>query len=239
MNPKSTQIAVRLENCQPNQRCLSGACLQCAQLLQRWFVRQSKKFIANHLKTREKELIAISIVPPGSMVMPGKLNLFSIVNFQRRLKYILAKADVETAIGGIDFSFNEDQKGKYRPFWNPHFYVITRTAKRDQLRRALIKRCQKTLAVPRPIKISPFENTARRRSYALKTQFKRRIGYDQKKEGEDQVRNCRNTSRDKLRARDWLELLLCLDQMGLASRPFFLGVKPHVSSRRVRLLKVG
>ena len=39
MNPKSTQIAVRLENCQPDQRCLSGACLQCAQLLQRWYVR--------------------------------------------------------------------------------------------------------------------------------------------------------------------------------------------------------
>ena len=141
MNPKSTQIAVRLENCRPDQRCLSGACLQCAQLLQRWFVRRSKKLIANHLETRERELIAISIVPPGSAVVPGQLNSFSMVNFQRRLKYILAKADVETAIGGIDFSFNEDQKGKYRPFLNPHFYLITRTAKRDQFRRALIKRC--------------------------------------------------------------------------------------------------
>ena len=237
--PRADRLADRLEHCRPDQRCLSGACLQCAQLLQRWFVRQSRKFIANHLKTRERQLIAISIVPPDSPVLPGQLNTFSIVNFQRRLKYILAKADVRIAIGGVDFSFNEDRKGKYQPFWNPHFYLITRTAKRDQLRRALIKRCQKTPAVPRPIKISPFENTARRRSYALKTQFGRRIGYDQKKEGEDQARNCRNTSRDKLRAPERLELFLLLDQIGLAMRPFFLGVKPHVSSDGVRLKRWG
>ena len=88
---------------------------------------------------------------------------------------------------------------------------------------------------PKPIKISPFENTARRRSYALKTHFARRIGYDQKKEGEGQVRRCRNTSRDKLRAQERLELFLYLDQVGLGSRLVCLGVKPHVSSDRVRL----
>ena len=137
---------------------------------------------------------------------PGQLNAFSIVNFQRRLKYILAKADVQIAIGGVDFSFNEDRKAKYRPFWSPHFYLITGTANRNQLRRALIKRCQKTVAVPRPIKISPFENVAHRRSYALKTQFVRRIGYDQKKEGKGQVRSCRNpagTNCERRRAWNW------------------------------------
>ena len=58
----------------------------------------------------------------------------------------------------------------------------------------------------------------------MRTQFVRRIGYDQKKEGKGQVRSCRNTSRDKLRAKESLGLVLFLDQISLACRPFFLRV---------------
>ena len=70
--------------------------------MQRWFVRRSNKFIADHLEAQQGELVAISIVPPALAVTPGQLNSFSMVNFQRRLKYILAKADV--------------------PIWNRHFW---------------------------------------------------------------------------------------------------------------------
>ena len=140
-SPRAEVLADRLGGCQLDQRCLSGACPQCAQLLQRWLVRRSKKFIADHLEAQQGELVAISIIPPRSAVTPGQLNSFSIINFQRRLKYILAKADVPVAIGAIDFSFNEDQEGKYPTFWNPHFYLISMTADKKQLRRALIKRC--------------------------------------------------------------------------------------------------
>ena len=60
--------------------------MQCGHLLQRWFVRGSKRFIANHLKTKEDDLIAISIVPPDSMVDAGHLKSVSITNLQRRNK---------------------------------------------------------------------------------------------------------------------------------------------------------
>ena len=83
------------------------------------------------LKTKEDYLIAISMVPPSSMVDPGHLKSVSITNLQRRMKYALAKAGVDVAIGGIDFSFNEDRKGKYQPFWSPHLYVITATRKKN------------------------------------------------------------------------------------------------------------
>ena len=129
--PKVEAVAKRLESCRPRRRCLSGACLQCGHLLQRWFVRGSKRFIANHLKTKEDDLIAISMVPPDSMVDPGRLKSVSITNLQRRMKYALAKAGVEVAIGGIDFSFNEDKKYTYQPFWSPHLYVIMATRRRN------------------------------------------------------------------------------------------------------------
>ena len=48
-----------------------------------------------------------------------------------------------------------------------------------------------------------------------------------------------NTSRDKLRARERLELFLFLDQIGLTLRPLFLKVKPHVSSSVVSYGKSG
>ena len=87
------------------------------------------------------------------------------------MKYALDKAKVEVGIGGLDFSFNEDQKGKYPPFWNPHLYVITTTRNKKLLKKKLAKQLPKTVATPRPIKITPFQNTRRRRSYALKTYF--------------------------------------------------------------------
>src|SRR6266404_384147 len=46
---------------------------------------------------------------------------------QRRLKYALEAVGIGVALGGIDFSFNEDRDEKYRPFWSPHFYLITST----------------------------------------------------------------------------------------------------------------
>ena len=91
---------------------MSGACSQCGRLLQRWFVRTSKGFIADYLEPQKGELIAISIVPSGSTISPGQLQSVSIENFQRRMKYALDKANIEVGIGGLDFSFNEDQKGK-------------------------------------------------------------------------------------------------------------------------------
>jgi hypothetical protein len=194
-DPELEAVAKRLESCRPRRRCLSGACLLCGRLLQRWFVRASKPFITKHLETKKGDLIAISIVPPDSMGAPGHLKSVSITNLQRRMKYALAKAGIDVAIGGIDFSFNEDRKGKYEPFCSPHLYVITATRKKNRLKKDLIKLFRKTLMTPRPIKITPFRNRAYRRSYALKTHFGRRIGYTQKKVCEGQVRKSQYQSR--------------------------------------------
>jgi hypothetical protein len=45
-------IAKRLDSCEPDQRCLSGACPECGRLFQRWFVRRSRKFIATHIEVK-------------------------------------------------------------------------------------------------------------------------------------------------------------------------------------------
>ena len=55
-----------------------------------------------------------------------------------------------------------------------------------------------------------------------------RIGYDSQRTRNGTLQSCRNTSRDRLRADELLELLLYLDQIGFAARAIFRGVKPVV-----------
>src|SRR5882724_10626585 len=58
-NPEAQIVADRLESCDPEHRCLSGACPECGKLFQRWFVRRSKKLVAKHIDKQEHELVAI------------------------------------------------------------------------------------------------------------------------------------------------------------------------------------
>jgi hypothetical protein len=234
--PRAITAADRLETCASDRRCLSGACPECTRLFQRWCVRRSRKFISKHLSMSNGELIAVSIVPPQPVIRHGQLARFSITNLQRRLKHRFSSASIDIALGGIDFSFNEDRDGKYKSFWSPHAYVIAVTQNRKDLAQALKGGLIATKPIPRPVKIVPFNNTASRRSYAWKIHFKRRIGYDdikQRKDGE--VRKCRNTSTDKLRAAERLELFLFLNDIGLAARIFLLGAKPLIASTNVKI----
>jgi hypothetical protein len=151
----------------------------------------------------------------------------SAANCLRRLKYALQQAGIKVAIGGMDFSFNEDAKGKYKSFWSQHYYIITYALDLNKLKKALKKYFWDTEAVPRPVKISPFENKPRRRSYPLKTIFKRRIGYKAiRTDKSGRKRKCRNTRRDRLRSKERFELFIYLNKIGLASRVIFVGATP-------------
>jgi hypothetical protein len=228
-------LAHRLETCEPKQRCLSGACPECGRLFQRWFVRRSKKFIATHIDRAGHDLVAISLVPSDFFMRPGYSSALNIRNFIRRAKLKLKKGGVDAALGGIDFSFNEDHQQKYRPFWSPHFYLITSTKEKAILKKKLCKLFSKAEQIPRPIKITSFKNKAYGRSYALKMNFRRRIGYHEIKKENGKIRKCRNTSRDKLRVAERVELFMCLDRIGFADRVFFLSAKPVMKGQSVKI----
>jgi hypothetical protein len=220
-------VANQLDHCERRTRCLSGACPECAHLLQRWFVRKSKRFISLYFDLPNAGLVALSIIPGKSIARPGKLKKISAANCQRRLKYALQQTGIKVVIGGMDFSFNEDEHGKYNPFWCQHYYLITSTQDRNKLLKALKAFFPKTKAIPRSVKIPPFDNKSRRRSYALKTMFTRRIGYDETKtNASGKKRKGRNTRRDRLRSRERFELFMHLNKIGLAQRVVFFGAAP-------------
>jgi hypothetical protein len=94
-------------------------------LLQRAWVRESRKLISS-LEHPDTKLVALSLVLPNSGVAQGALKSFDVKNMQRRLKSRLDQAGVDVAIGSIDFSFNEDEQGKYQGFWCPHVYLVAK-----------------------------------------------------------------------------------------------------------------
>jgi hypothetical protein len=224
-NPNALRVAERLEACSRGNPCLSGACPECGRFFQRAWVRKSRAVIRS-MSVLDAELIAISLVPPKSRVPQGQLQRFDAVNMQRRVKYRFDGADIGVAIGGIDFSFNEDRNGSYSPFWCPHAYIITATNNRKVLASKLTD-FGITIEIPRPKKITKFNNIALRRSYSMKMHFHRRIGYDdQRKQEDESIRYFRNSSRDRLRAVERIELFIFLDQIGFAARAIFRGIKP-------------
>jgi hypothetical protein len=120
--------------------------------------------------------------------------VLDIAKLQRRLKYALKKTKIRVALGGIDFSLNEDREGKYQPFWCPHVYLITSTKNKNKLGNKLRRIYLKSEEVRVPVKITSLENNAYRRSYALKMHFKRRIGYLDIKCKHEKIRECRNAN---------------------------------------------
>jgi hypothetical protein len=234
-NPQALLTAKRLSACEPGNRCCSGACPECCRLYQRWFVRQSKRLISG-IKASDRRLVSITIVSVAASAKPGELHRRVAENVQRQLKYALDETDIDVAIGGLDFSYNEDYEGEYQPFWCPHFYLITGTKDRKALKKQLRKLFKRSNGVFKPVMITSFQNNPKRRSYALKTDFRRRIGYYQKKRGKDgKSHKRRNTRKDRLRAAERLELYIYLDQNGLAGRTIFRGCKPITGTSKVKI----
>ena len=236
-SPLIKATADRLEACVQRNRCCSGTCPECGWLLQRWFVRKSKPFISDAIEKDGQKLFAITIIPAQPIIQPGQLSSFSTVNVQRRLKTALDKVGLGDAIGGVDISFDEDRDGKYEPFWCVHIYIITSIANKKRVQHLLKEIYIADDRIPRPVKISDFNNCAYRRSYAFKIVFPRRVGYDAVKEGNGVTRKCRETSRDKLRVQERLELFIYLDQCGLANRFIFRGAKPVIEKTKVTVRK--
>ena len=235
-NPTLILIADCLEQCDSRNPCCSGACPQCSRLFQRFYVRQSKKPIRDIIAREGKELIGICIIPSSPLVHPGQLKHFSIANFQRRIKAALDAANINSGIGGIDFSFNEDRDQQWHPFICPHIYLITSTDDREKLHQALETIFPETDEVPRPIKLPLFHNNAYRRSYSLKMIFKRRISH-YKIRKDNPTKKSRNTSNDDLRVDQRIELFRYLHQIGFAARVIFRGIKPEISNSKVRFRK--
>lgn len=57
------RVRKALNSCEPDNRCLSGACPVCMRAFQRWFVHAADEFIRSHPASEAGGFKAVSLVP--------------------------------------------------------------------------------------------------------------------------------------------------------------------------------
>jgi hypothetical protein len=146
--------------------------------------------------------------------------------FIRRTKDKIGRAGIPTLIGVVDWSFNE-VKGKNRKRWSRHIHGVIPEGVSDADLEALKKQFPKSSDVHKPVRVTQWDGDPKALRYLVKQPTKRRISFMGKRfnknSGEHRV--CRDTDKQPLRSRDRLELLLHLDEIGIAGRLFLKGVQ--------------
>ena len=143
-------------------------------------------------------------------------------------------ANIDIAIGGVDFSFNEDEDGLYEPHWCPHIHLVGWTTNESKLKAALKKQFPKDdITKTRPTHVKEFDGTRYGISYLYKITFESRVRYRRTKKG------CRDTKYRKLTSDQRVELALFLHTVGLGARLISVGLRPFVGAGRLRLKRAG
>jgi hypothetical protein len=229
VKPELRSIAERVECCSPDDRCKRGVCPECGRALQRFFVSECQPLLA------EKAICIASIID-SQMSNREDLSKFSASGLINRVKTILRKNGVRLAVGGIDFSFNQDGRGAFRSHWCAHLWLILPSCNRELWEPALRKANPASDTTPHPIKIEAWDGRREALAYALKTTFKRRVSVFKKKALGGRLK--RNTSEQDLRVSELIPLYQYLDSIGLHSRVFLLGARPTMTDRGISIVKL-
>jgi hypothetical protein len=147
--------------------------------------------------------------------------------FIRRTKDKIGRAGIRTLIGAVEWSFNE-LKGENRKRWSRHLHGVIPEGVADATLKALRRQFPKSRDVRKPVRLEQWDGNPTALRYLVKrTNRRRRISFMgmrfDKKLGKN--RQYRDTDKQPLRSRERLELLLHLDDIGIAGRLVLKGVQ--------------
>jgi hypothetical protein len=217
-NDSALRLADTLENCSKKQRCLSGACPECARASQRLFVSAASTVVS-----QKKRWHVVSLVWREHRFAEGKLDSNTMFErLRRHLQAALKAAEIRQAIGGFDISMNERQDGKFVPHWRPHAWILVATKNPKRLRTHLKTTFPASKRVRRPLRIVRYDGSPTALAYGLKTDFLRRVSLPRKRKSHS-IKTRRNTRNRPLRSTQKVELALALHRAGLADRVFEIG----------------
>jgi hypothetical protein len=232
--PAAQSLAERLEVCGPKQRCMSGACPECTRAFQRWFTDATYEF-AWELNSYG-HLVAVSLVfskfrTPLASLGPDALGL------RRALARALERSsDLAWMIGGLDISLNDDTQKGLDIAWQPQVYGQAFVQDLKAFTSHLKQEFPGTRFVARPVHIREAERTYEAISYAFKCEFVERIAYRSTRNSTG--REFWSTRKVSLVAIDHVQLLLWLNDVGLAGRLYLRGVRMVRTDNGVALARV-
>ena len=229
-------LARKLQRCKPGRRCLSGACPVCSQAAQELFVELGRQLVAQSTAVAKKPLqaVAITLVPSGLTSKPGELGDLTVEQVHRRTTDRLAKAKVPMAIGVLEVGLVEHADGRYPPAWAWHLHGVALTRNPAALARRLKVAFRKTDAVPRPVRVTPWDGNSRWLRYCYKIEPRCRVGVDNQlrfRPRLNKARKNRGTKSRTLSPKEYLELLSFHGQISLDSRILTKGAQLRSTQR--------
>jgi hypothetical protein len=194
-------------------------CPECSFAARTFITEVAQAFLNDH--PDRNNIVCVSVVPADGAILPGQLSVPRHVRSGRRWKDRFGRAEGTWLLGAMDWSFNHHAQDRYEPHWSEHFYGFTATNDLKGLKRNLRAQFPATDAIPRPVKVKPWDGRKRALHYMAKSDFFRRIGTDEglRSSGEGVERQeYRTTDKQPLRSQEQFELLIHLDQIGMQSR---------------------
>jgi hypothetical protein len=207
---------------------MSGACPECLRALQRWFVSQVQKLAGDSSST---DLRCVSVVFQSYRKAKHKLDELNLVNVKRSVSTTITKPNALTWVaGGIDLSLNDDTQKNQGIAWQPQLYAIAQVTDLDSLSTLLRDKYKSTNTVRRPVLIKECDGSAQAISYALKTEFVRRVAYQREVGSPKNRRKCWHTRKVSLCPIEHVQALLWMHSVGFSGRLFMHGVR-HVPGK--------
>jgi hypothetical protein len=215
------EVAERLLDCAPENRCMSGACPECNRALQRYFVAEAVHYGGSkEMSDSPRDAVLASLI--ADQIPVGRLSVGSLEAAKKRARRVMTTAGVAVALGGIDISLNEDRIDRWDLTWSVHFWFLTYGRHWE----SATKDAYQSPDIPRPLMIRYHDGRRRGLAYALKTDFVQRINFIKTTTKNGKTRTSRNTIAQRMSPDGRAELLPFLDREGLAARVFLIGVRP-------------
>lgn len=215
----SSDLMTRMGECEAGNRCASASCPVCLRRMRRLLAGSGMELL-EVLGWRPGLGVSACLVP-GIRFEVGQLHTFDMERENERLRARLARSALANhpLFGGWDFSLNEHSEGAWRPFWQPHLYLLMPTVEHAEGARGALKLMFPAgETAPRPVRLRVLTDPVKAITYSYKPFFQRRVSYL------DQDGHLDN--RDlPLRPEQERELRLFLDRVGFTGRLFLRNIR--------------
>jgi hypothetical protein len=253
--PEARNLANRMAQCKPKQRCLSGACPVCSGAMQRVLLEASHRRRAK-LQAANIACVAVTIIAKGVRYSTNPtekeegVRVLKTLKLKERMAKVLSLGKGHRAFGGIDLSLNSDARKvgefefegpTFEPHWRPHLQVIMTRRSLDEVEEALRAEFPAHKLIPRPVVATDVDGNPSLDAYLLKRLFE--PGRSGKRETyrrfrADGSRSEQTTRQVVLSVEERLDQLIYLDRLGLDGRLVFIGCRLELTDRGPSIEKI-
>jgi hypothetical protein len=225
-------LADRLDRCRSSQRCIGGACPECARAAQRVFVCAGGKV----LERCSGDLVVIDVDWSLGTIGDEYLCSEEVFAATRRLIARSLREVGVRAFGGFDISANEHERGDFDPQWSPHACLFTPRQEMERNEKTFRAWFPSSPETPRPVRMRRFDGEIRGLANAFSPDFYRRISLAPRILPGGK-RLTLDTREEPILGERRIELALALDLEGLDARLFLHGYELAVVDDDVEIVR--